>query len=327
MGTVAFQGWYNFSITITDTGQSLTNGDLKLAADGSPETGLLHDSDGDLDFEGDRTFPGGTGEILYDSIGGGTSTAGEFYGTLVPTDPTVASDITLFVVETGSFGPVTFFSAFIVSDRPLTQAEMEGARPTTPFQFSLYAIAGEQTVTLPCFLTGTHIATPTGERTVECLAPGDLVLTRDGRAVPVRWVGQRKVAAIFARRTQDRVVRIAAGALEQGMPRRDLYVTADHALFRDGYLVNAGTLLNGHSIAYGLPRGTGASYILWHIETANHEILLAEGTPAESFIDYVSRDSFDNAETAVPRIIAEAPWPRISSARHLPDSLRPKTVA
>jgi hypothetical protein len=44
-----------------------------------------------------------------------------------------------------------------------------------------------------CFLAGTLIATPTGEVPVECLNIGDLVLTADGRAVPVKWIGRQTI--------------------------------------------------------------------------------------------------------------------------------------
>ena len=65
----------------------------------------------------------------------------------------------------------------------------------------------------------------------------------------------------------------------------------------------------------------GFSY--YHIDTGAHELLLAEGVAAESFIDYASRDSFDGQGTAT-NIIQEMPLPRISSARTLPADLKSK---
>ncbi|PZO72902.1 MAG: hypothetical protein DI629_20525, partial [Mesorhizobium amorphae] len=49
-----------------------------------------------------------------------------------------------------------------------------------------------------CFLPGTLIATPSGTVPVETLAIGDLVLTADGNAQPVRFLFQQTVATLFA---------------------------------------------------------------------------------------------------------------------------------
>jgi hypothetical protein len=46
-----------------------------------------------------------------------------------------------------------------------------------------------------CFVAGTLIATPDGERAVEALAIGDLVMTANGRAVPVKWLGRQTLSA------------------------------------------------------------------------------------------------------------------------------------
>ncbi|MCS6931847.1 MAG: Hint domain-containing protein, partial [Acetobacteraceae bacterium] len=80
-----------------------------------------------------------------------------------------------------------------------------------------------------CLCGGTLVATPEGERPVETLAPGDLVITSDGRAVPVRFVGVQHVYPRFARDGEAAPVRITAGALGGGLPRRDLLVSRRHA--------------------------------------------------------------------------------------------------
>ena len=45
-----------------------------------------------------------------------------------------------------------------------------------------------------CFATGARTVTPDGERAIETLQPGDLVLTHDGRSTPAIWVARQTVA-------------------------------------------------------------------------------------------------------------------------------------
>ena len=71
----------------------------------------------------------------------------------------------------------------------------------------------------------------------------------------------------------------------------------------------------------------GKSYTVYHVETENHEIILANGAPAETFIDNAGRRAFDNyAEFEalygeVPEM-QELPYPRAMSARQVPDRIR-----
>ena len=48
---------------------------------------------------------------------------------------------------------------------------------------------------IPCFVAGTLITTELGQRNVETLVLGDLILTKDDGLQPLRWKGQRTVAA------------------------------------------------------------------------------------------------------------------------------------
>ena len=172
-----------------------------------------------------------------------------------------------------------------------------------------------------CFAPGTAIATPEGAVAVEALSIGDPVLTADGRTVPVKWVGRQTRAPLFQR---IRMIRVAAGALADRLPLRDLVLTADHALLIDGLLINAGALVNGTTITE--LRDLPERVTVYHVETEAHDVILAEGTPAETFIDYAGRQAFDNyaeyvALYGADRAIAENPAPRISSARMLPAAL------
>ena len=184
---------------------------------------------------------------------------------------------------------------------------------------------------VPCFLEGTLIATPLGERTIESLAIGDLILTVDGRQAPIRWIGRRTLRAYgqggyrFADPLLYMPVRIRAGALGDNLPLRDLLVSADHGILVDDILVQAGTLVNGVSVVRQtrLPE----QFTFFHIELADHALILAEGTPTETFVDNVTRMGFDNwheHEALYPQAepIAEMPYPRAQSQRQLPLHIR-----
>jgi hypothetical protein len=180
--------------------------------------------------------------------------------------------------------------------------------------------AGGTALTL-CFYPGTRIATPGGEVAVEALRPGDLVVTANG-ARPVRWVGRNPVCTRFADPLRVLPVRIRAGALGGGLPVRDLRLSPDHAVFIGGMLVQAGALVNGTSIVRDA--GVPADFTYYHVELASHELLLAEGAPAESFVDNVGRMHFANwdAREAPAAPIAEMDLPRVKSARQLAPAIR-----
>ena len=80
------------------------------------------------------------------------------------------------------------------------------------------------------FATGTTILTPDGERAIETLQPGDLVLTHDGRSTPAIWVARQTVANPRGVELGRKPVRIKAGALGPDLPNGPLTVTGDHAL-------------------------------------------------------------------------------------------------
>jgi hypothetical protein len=183
-----------------------------------------------------------------------------------------------------------------------------------------------------CFLAGTMIACPDGERAVETLAIGDLVLTSDSRAVPVRWVGRQTLSTFFGMPEGRRPVCIAAGALGDNLPVDDLRLTTDHALLIDDVLVQAGALVNGSTIRRIPPSDLGERFVVYHVETENHEVILAEGAPAETFVDNISRRHFDNyAEFAAlygdQAPIVELDQPRAMSARQVPRAIRERLAA
>lgn len=175
-----------------------------------------------------------------------------------------------------------------------------------------------------CFLAGTKIATPTGYVPVEDLRIGDCATTADGRAVEIKWIGRKTVTARFGPAERLHPVCICAGALGNNTPNADLFVTADHALLIDSVLCHAGALVNGTTITRDPMNNR---FTVYHVETEAHEIILANGAPAETFIANAGRRAFDNfAEFDalygdVPEM-PELPFPRAVSARQLPARLR-----
>ncbi len=177
-----------------------------------------------------------------------------------------------------------------------------------------------------CFCAGTLIATPGGERPVETLAIGDTVTTADGGVRTVRWIGRQTIVTAFADAARTLPVRIAAGALGEALPRRDLTLSPDHALCLDGVLVQAGALVDGLLVTRVADPGPRFTY--FHVELADHALILAEGVPAETFVDNVTRARFDNVAEFVALYgdtgptIDELDVPRVKSARQLPRALR-----
>ncbi len=149
---------------------------------------------------------------------------------------------------------------------------------------------------ISCFAAGTRIATPDGEADVAALQPGDEVLTHSGAAQKIVWVGWRDVDC--RHHPSPRTVwpvRIRADAFGPGLPRRDLFLSPDHALFLDGVLIPVCHLVNGGSIAQvGRAR---VSY--YHVELARHDVILAEGLPAETYLEIGQRTAFANGGDAV----------------------------
>lgn len=146
----------------------------------------------------------------------------------------------------------------------------------------------------PCYCRGSAIRTAAGDVPVEALRAGDIILTQDGQRRPVIWIGQRSYAGRFLRANAHvQPVCFRSGSLGGGLPYRDLMVSPDHAMYLDGLLVPARCLVNGATVVRmeGLDR---VDY--FHVELDQHDVLLAEGAPSESFLDDGSRQVFQNAD-------------------------------
>lgn len=221
------------------------------------------DDDDDIDrFGGDtvngvdvtRSWPGDTVTINVPGVGNVTYTGITFYlanGTQVftPTDGQV--------LQSGTF----VSSTFVNSQGPL---DVDDLGP-------------------PCFTPGTLIATPVGERPVEDLKPGDLVLTADNGAQPLMWIGRTRIAADG----DHAPIQFQKGVL--GLSRA-LLVSPQHRMLIDDWrapylfgesevLVAAHCLVNGDTVT----RVESAEVEYIHLLFKEHEILFANGAKSESY--------------------------------------------
>lgn len=144
---------------------------------------------------------------------------------------------------------------------------------------------------VPCFAAGTRILTERGGVAVEDLVLGDRVMTVDGEALPIRWIGHRRVDCRRHPRPEPVLpVRVEAGAFGPGRPARHLCLSPDHAIYAEGILVPVKHLLNGTTLRQMEVRRV----TYFHIELTRHAVILAENLPTESYLDTGNRGSFAN---------------------------------
>ncbi len=137
--------------------------------------------------------------------------------------------------------------------------------------------------TIICFAAGTAIETPSGERRIERLKAGDLVLTLDNGPQRIRWIGKKTVRATGSLAP----VRFTRGTIGN---HRDLLVSPQHRILCGGYMTQlhfgepevlapAKSLVDelGVTVAYG------GMVTYYHMLFDCHQIVIANGAPSESF--------------------------------------------
>lgn len=161
---------------------------------------------------------------------------------------------------------------------------------TASLTYEITSSSGETDVgfitigTVPCFVSGTMIATVDGMRPVETLKIGDLILTEDDGPQPLRWIGMRKVVAegCFAPIAIEANSLGDHGALRLSPQHRVLVRDpAAEILFGNAeVLIAAKDLVNGASIR--VVEGGHVTYV--HILFDRHQVVRAEGLATESFL-------------------------------------------
>lgn len=255
-----------------------------------PDVFNITDSDGQ--FEDNDSS-----QVLDENINqdGGTATVGdhitpEYMYRVRPVGGTAADEFYIYVYDAHTSTSAT---GFVTEYRivPGQQYEIMSVGPSNDPSVaysSLYV----------CFTPGTMIGTPSGARPVETLVPGDLVRTVDDKFVPVRWVGQRDLRlADMVDQPDSMPIRIEAGALGENLPEKALEVSPQHRLMIKSRIAERmfgeeEVLVPAHFFV-GLPgvtrvRGIRPTQYL-HLLVEGHQVLLANGAPAESL--YVGKEA------------------------------------
>ena len=144
---------------------------------------------------------------------------------------------------------------------------------------------------ITCFTSGTKIAVPGGTHAIEELAIGDRVLTKDRTPQAICWIGRRKYTAHqLEQNPKLRPVRILAGALGQGLPKRDMLVSRQHRMLLQSRI--AERMFGKSEVLVSAIKLTGLPGIFVdeavhsvdyvHLLFQQHEIIYAEGTLTES---------------------------------------------
>ncbi|MEQ9694481.1 Hint domain-containing protein [Shimia sp. SDUM112013] len=168
---------------------------------------------------------------------------------------------------------------------------------------------------LTCFVRGALVETPEGARRIEDLSVGDLVLTRDHGAQPVRWIGQRTVTG----RGAFAPVRLRRGFLNA---TRNHFLSQQHRVLLSGWqaellfgedevLVPAKSLARaGVAKIAPQPRVT-----YFHLLLDSHQILRVDGVESESFypgaqaMDGMAQATRDEVLALFPELAGPLPDP------------------
>lgn len=150
---------------------------------------------------------------------------------------------------------------------------------------------------LICFVRGTLIATPSGERLIETLKEGDLVLNDAGTSIKIRWIGSRRIEQLeLARFPRLRPLRIPIDFFGPGRPHTALKLSPQHRIALGGWqlellfgvpdaLVPACHLLGvstqGSDTITTCENETSVEY--FHLLFDEHELVYSNGLLTESY--------------------------------------------
>lgn len=290
-GSLEFtNGGYSSFGDVTDSGQISINGSyLELAGSDSNNISFGNAPNGVLAIDEPSEFTGTiSGFAANDATSGSVGDAIDFQS--------IAYD------STGSVALLSGNVLAITEDGETYDLKLDPEQDFSQYAFQLAAMypfpgAGTELTAdiVPCYVRGTLIGTAQGQVPAEQLQIGDLVTTMSGEERPIKWIGTRSYSGRFLMGNKDTLpVYIKAGAFDDNVPQRDLWISPHHAMYLNGVLIEARDLINGVSI---VQPGKTPHVDYFHIELDSHDVIVAEGALSETFIDDNSRGMFHNAHT------------------------------
>lgn len=297
-------------IGIADVGDSSYDSTLLIAAESGQAALIAEDDEVNVAPGETRTF-----DVLANDSG---PSGGTIYISHVNGVEVAAGDV--ITLSTGQEITLNADGTFTVQ----ADADLE----TVNFSYTVANSVGNLSDTayvtinsVPCFVAGTLVETPCGMVPVEDLSPGDLVLTRDCGAQPLRWIGQRRVSA----RGHLAPIRFEAGAYGD---HNEIWLSPQHrVLFQDALaellfgetevLVAAKDLVNDQSVR----RVEGGDVTYVHLLFDRHQVIYTEGLATESYLPGPQTvESFD-AEI-VDEIFTLFPEVDLDNGRGFPSAAR-----
>jgi hypothetical protein len=246
-----------------------------------------------------------SGATFAEQIGGttaGTGGTGGYDQTVVESGTIELNTAMLDVSVVNSFMPSVGNTFTIINNETGNQVNgtFAGLVQGTTFEtddawFQInYDAGANNDVTLTdvaCYCRGTLIRIDHSEVPVEQLAIGNHVVTLSSEMKPIKWIGRR---LLDCRRHPDPTsvwpIRVSAGAFGENKPSRDLWLSPGHNIAAEGVLMPIKALQNGKTIV----QHQRSTVEYWHIELDQHDIIFAEGLPAESYLDTGNRTGFVN---------------------------------
>jgi hypothetical protein len=260
-------------IGIADVADSNYDSSLLIAADSAQTVVVAMTDDVTIGQNGTKTIDPLANDINQTPLG--TLTITHINGQAV----TAGQSVTL---STGQVVTLNADGTFTIT----TDADIE----TVNFTYQVKNILGISDVgyvtlhTVPCFVAGTLIDTPSGPCAVQNLRPGDPVMTLDDGPQPVRWIGRRLMRAAGAHApvviepgTFGDHGRLSVSPLHRILIRDSL---AELMFGEREVLVTARDLVNGGTVRQQV--GGWVEYV--HILFDRHQIVTSNGMTTESFL-------------------------------------------
>lgn len=332
-------------------GSGLVGGTFTIKADATLKSLVVDDDDG---IFSDDDIASNSVEWGRDGVGQ-TVGAGSDIGTV---GQEVEAEYQFTLSFEGPNGPETVEMLAVFVGKTVVGFTFKGTLP--PFGVQMTVVANEDSIYDPpnpylpvgtpyedivtCFAGGTLIETASGPRRIETLVAGDLVVTRDNGLQAIRWIGSSALSqAALLRNEKLRPIRIAAGALGQGLPSSDLLVSPQHRILVRSAIAQRifGTkevliaakqllMLPGIDIATDVP-----SVDYFHMLFDRHEVVISNGAETESLhtgpeaLKALSAEAIteiftifpelreDSTNRAAARVLAPGRLGRKLAARHL----------